>query len=174
VLGKAAARLFESFYGCTDPALRVVAAKMASQWSHHERIFDQHASKMLLAVAADESAPEFSRADATLYLSEMGEEGARPYAESILQHAKNSAAQEFALRALIRVGTRSSESALFNALNEPILVNQFLATYALQRIECGTSLDETQCRRRPEKVIDAWRAYTNRSLKRPPCDAVPR
>jgi hypothetical protein len=40
----------------------------------------------------------------------------------------------------VRIGTRAV--ALVHALSDSILVNQFLATYALQRIECGTSLDD--------------------------------
>ena len=170
--GASAARLFESFYQDGDPVLRVVAAKMAFGWSHGDPIVREHASKVLREVAADSSAPEFSRADAILKLAEMDVREARPYAEAVVQEAKNMSAREFALRALVRIGTRTSEAALLSALRDSTLVNQFLATYALQRIECGTSLDEKMFRRDHEEIVAAWKSHARRPLTMLPCRAV--
>jgi hypothetical protein len=57
---------------------------------------------------------------------------ARPYAEAIVREGRDESAREFILRALVRIGTRASVVALVHALSDSILVNQFLATYALQ------------------------------------------
>jgi hypothetical protein len=167
--GVAAAQIFETIYQDRDPALREVAAKMASEWSNHDPIVDEHASKVLLAVAADSSAPEFSRADATLYLSEMHVQEARPYAEQIVVEGRDATTREFGLRALVRVGTKASEPALMHALTDSVLANKFLATLALQEIECGTSLDEDMFRRDSERTIVAWESYSTHPLTKPPC-----
>jgi len=167
--GTVAAHTFETFYIDGDPTLRVVAAKMASQWSHHDPVIDKHALRVLLGVAADSSAPEFSRSEASLYLAEMHVQKARPYAEAIVLEARDSSAREFALRALVRLGTRSSEAALEHALNDPVLTNQFLAAYALQRIECRTSLDENMFRRDSQEVIATWESHASDPATKPPC-----
>jgi hypothetical protein len=167
--GVAAAQVFETIYEDRDPTLREVAAKMASEWSNHDPIVDEHASKVLLAVAADSSAPEPSRADATLYLSEMQVREARPYAEEIVLEGRDATAREFGLRALVRIGTKSSELALMHALTDSVLTNKFLATSALQQIECGTSLDEDMFRRDGERIVAAWESHMTHPLTKPPC-----
>jgi len=97
---------------------------------------------------------------------------ARPYAEAIVLNGKDESAREFALRALVRIGTRASAMALVHALSDSVLVNQFLATYALQRIECGTSLDEYAFRRQHEEILAAWESHASRPSTTPPCGAV--
>jgi hypothetical protein len=170
--GVSAAHVFETFYHDADPVLRVVAAQMALGWSPNDRIVHQHASKVLLEVAADSSAAESARADAALKLAEMDVRKARPYAEAIVLNGKDESAREFALRALVRIGTRASAVALVHALSDSVLVNQFLATYALQRIECGTSLDEYAFRRQHEEILAAWESHASRPSTTPPCGAV--
>jgi hypothetical protein len=170
--GVSAAHVFETFYHDADPVLRVVAAQMALGWSPNDRIVHQHASKVLLEVAADSSAAESARADAALKLAEMDVRKARPYAEAIVLNGKDESAREFALRALVRIGTRASAVALVHALSDSVLVNHFLATYALQRIECGTSLDEYAYRRQHEAILAAWESYASRPSTTPPCGAV--
>ena len=162
----------ETFYHDADPVLRVVAAQMALGWSPHDRIVHEHASKVLLEVAADSSAAESARTDAALKLAEMDVRESRPYAEAIVLDGKDESAREFALRALVRIGTRASAVALVHALSDSILVNQFLAMYALQRIECGTSLDEYAFRRQHEEILAAWESHASRPSTTPPCGAV--
>jgi len=167
--GSSAAHLFETFYKDDDGVLRVVAARMALGWSPDDPFVKERASKVLLGVAADSSAPESSRADAILKLAEMGAQEARPYAEQIALRGKDAWAREFALRALVRVGTRTSEDALIHALDDPFLVNQFLAVYALQQIECGTLLDEEVFRQDSQRIVAYWKDHASRPLGNPPC-----
>lgn len=141
---------------------------MALGWSHDDPIINEQASKVLLGVASDSSAPESSRADAVLKLAEMGAQEARPYAEQIALRGKEASAREFALRALVRVGTHTSEDALIHALDDSPLANQFLAAYALQQIECGTLLDEKVFRQDSQRIVASWKDHASCPLSNPP------
>ncbi len=170
--GQNAANVFGVLYSSSDPVIRGVAAKMASQWSGHKPPFEERAEEILFEVAEDESAPEFSRADAINYLAENGREDVRPYAEELTRYAKNSSAREYALRALNRIGTQNSETALSTALDDSVLTNQFLATAALQKIECRSRIDESQFRSDPHSFIAPWKAYLKGKSTVRPCKPV--
>lgn len=164
-----AARVFESFYRSTDPVVKVEAAKMVASPYSQDRGANERASRVLLAVAADLSAPDFTRADAILRLAEMRVIAARPYAESVALKTEDGSAREFALRALEHIGTRKSEAALVSSLDDPTMTNQFLAAYALQQIECGTSLDESLFRKHQDEIVAEWRSRANQSSSVPHC-----
>lgn len=173
LLGKTdAVHVFESFYGSDDPVVRVAAAKMVASPYSQDGAANGRAAKVLLAVAAEPSAPDFTRADAALRLAEMRVTEVRPYAESIVLKAEDASAREFALRGLEHIGTRSSEAALVSALDDSTMTNQFLAAYTLQQIECGTSLDETMFKKQPDRIVGSWKLYAKQPSLPSPCKSL--